>query len=104
MKINFIAYDASNCEYEPCTTLEEAKKWLRENDCDGISEEAMDGNDFIAKVTHRSKYTETDRREDYHFHTDACPEDCTEEEWPYADWDTVGQIEMVSVAKEQVDA
>ena len=96
--IKYIAFDATNYEYEPCNTFDEAKKWLRENDCEGISEETMEGGDFIAKITHRSKYTETDRKEDYHEHTDACPEDCAEEEWPFDDaWDVVGKVEMVEV-------
>jgi viroplasmin and RNaseH domain-containing protein len=98
MSDKYIAFYACECEFETFETFEEAKKWLRENDYEGISEEAMEGGDFIAKITHRSKYTETDRKEDYHEHTDACPEDCTEEEWPFDDaWDVVGKVEMVEV-------
>ena len=91
----YVAYDAASGEYETFDTFEEAQKWLAEGDyADGaISSEAMDGNNFIAVITHRSKYIITDEKKNYHVHTDTCPENCDEETWPYdSDYENVGKI------------
>ena len=97
-KEKFVAYSAGDCEFESFETFEEAEKWLRDFYDDGISEEAMNGKDFIAKITHRSSFEITDSKENYHEHTETCPEDCDEEEWPYDnEWDNVGDINFVEV-------
>ena len=82
----YVAYDAHNGEYEEFVTLKEAEDWLTDGD-DGecISEEARSGQNYIAEIQYRSTVTITDRREDYHVHTDECTDDCDEEEWPYPD-------------------
>lgn len=87
----YVAYDAANGEYEEFKTLKEAEDWLKENDGEGISQEACDGQNYIAEIQYRSVVTTIDKKEDYHVHTDECPENCDEEEWPYnSDWDFIG--------------
>lgn len=87
----YVAYDAANGEYQEFKTLKEAEDWLKECDYEGISEEAIDGRNYIAEIQYRSVVIETDRKENYHVHTEECPEDCDEEEWPYSDdFDWVG--------------
>jgi len=100
MKDRYVAFYACNCESETFKTFEEAEKWLLEaSDPDeGYSEETINGFDYIAKITHRSKFTKTDSQENYHFHTENCPEDCDLEEWPYSnEFDFVGNLTMEEV-------
>ena len=95
---NWLAFDSDAYEDDTFETLEEAKAWLTENNEEGIGEGAMSGRSFIAKITHRTKFTETDQKENYHEHTDACPEDCGEETWPYdPDFENVGKLDFVEV-------
>jgi hypothetical protein len=100
----WVAFDADSWEYETFDSMEKAKAWIIGGNSDEeIGEGAENGSCFIAKITHRSKFTETDRKENYHEHTDDCPEDCDEEEWLYdCGADYVGRIEMVPVDLEQV--
>jgi hypothetical protein len=87
----FAAYDAANAELNYFDTKEDVEKWLTENDYEGASEEAEAGDNWIAEIKWRSVFIVSDRKEDYHEHTDACPEDCDKEEWPYdSDFDYVG--------------
>lgn len=87
----YVAYDAANGEYEEFDTIKNATDWLTENDGEGISEEACNGQNFIAEIQYRSCVTQTDCKENYHQHTDQCPEDCDEEVWPHSDdFDWVG--------------
>ena len=96
----WVAFDSENYNFETFPTFEQAEKWLKEPYSEGLSEGAMEGKDWIAKVTHRSSFTRTDKKENYHEHTDQCPEGCDEEEWPYDnEWDEVGNIEFEEVAK-----
>jgi len=102
---NYVAFFAANCESETFETYEEAEKWLTDgyvNDIDdGYSEETINGFDYIAKITHRSKFTESDKKENYHEHTDECPEDCDKEEWPYDNlFDSIGNLTMEEVTNE----
>lgn len=88
----YVAYEAANGEYEEFKTLKEAEDWLTENDYEGISDEACDGRNYIAEIQYRSVVTKIAEKSDYHVHTDECPEDCDEEEWPYDDdFDWVGR-------------
>lgn len=94
---NYIAYYAANNEFEYFDTEIDAKKWLDDyydDDAqnDGFSQDTLYGDDFIAKIIARSKFVETDRKENYHEHTDNCPEGCDKEEWPYYDYENVGNI------------
>ena len=85
----YVAYDADSGEYETFEAFESAKKWLTI----GFGEETCAGNSYIAKITHTTSYEITDKKEDYHEHTDECPDDCNKEEWSYrAEFDTVGEI------------
>ena len=86
----YVAYNAAIWEYEVFETLKEAEDWLKEDDEEGISDEACCGKNYIAEIQYRSVVTTTDEKSNYHVHTDDCPEDCDEEEWPYdSDWDCV---------------
>ena len=107
-KDKFIAFDAYQNEYETFPDFEKAKAWLDETNCDGITEELTEGSNFIAKITHRSKYTITDRKENYHVHNPSCTEStssnlgistgnekftCDKETWPYnEDWEHAGDV------------
>ena len=81
----YVAYDAHNAEYEQFKTIKEAEDWLKENDGNGISEEAVNGFNFIAEIQYISVVEETDNKSNYHVHNDECGNDCEEEEWPYDD-------------------
>ena len=66
----YIAYYAADNETEEFETFDQAKKWLEsfhdDARCDeGYSEESCGGEDYIAKITHRSKFTETDNIKNY---------------------------------------
>ena len=88
----YVAYDAASGEYGEFVTLKEAEDWLTDGDAEGISEEACNGRNYIAEIQYRSTVTITDRKEDYHVHTDECMEDFEEEEGPYCDdFDWIGE-------------
>lgn len=106
-KPRFVTYEAENCDYNFFDTIEEAFKYLNDADySEGFSTEVMEGENFIAEITHRSKFTETENRESYHVHTDMCPVDCELEEWPYPDFDYIGEVSYEPVESEplQTDA
>lgn len=90
----YVAYDAANGDYEEFKTLKEAKDWLTENDGEGISEEACNGQNWIAEKQYRSVVTKMEDKSDYCTHVDDggdCPEDCGKEPWPYySDFDWIG--------------
>jgi hypothetical protein len=99
----YVAFSSIDSEYAEFGTFEEAEKWLREYASvdGGYSEETCIGYDYIAKITHRSSFEETDRVENYHEHTEDCPEDCDEEEWPYpAEWSSAGKVTMKQVEEQ----
>ena len=103
-KGRYVAFDAGNCESEMFETFEQAEKWLQECDEEGVSIEAMEGYSYIAKITHRSHFEVTDRKADYHQHTDTCPKYCDKEEWPYdSEYDEVGQISYLPIDEEPRD-
>jgi hypothetical protein len=102
----FIAYYSADNEFELCDTFEEAKKWLEgrwEIDAgeEGYSEETTDGGDYIAKVTHNSKYiVEGDKERDgYKWNEAECgffiDGDADKDQWPVSDqFDKYGRIEL----------
>jgi hypothetical protein len=97
---NYLAFYSEESEFQLCETYEEAEEWLRDWYDEGFPEETMKGNDFIAKVTHRSKFTETDRKENYKYvYEDDIPEDDDESEcWPHdSDIDIVGKLTFEQV-------
>jgi len=94
----YVAYDAGNCESETFDTFEEAERWLDECNSEGISIEMVQGYSYIAKITHRSHFEVTDKKSNYHEHTESCPEDCAGEEWPHdSDFDEVGDVLFLPV-------
>ena len=101
MKDKYVAYYSADGGFETFETFKEAEEWLQEYDNqDGISEETTRGLNYIAKITHVSEYEVTARKENYHEHTEECPEDCDEEEWPYdSDFECVGIVKYVEVAE-----
>lgn len=94
----FVAYDSDNSEFEQFDTYEEAVAWLNEGQEEGLGADAIAGYNYIAEIKWHSVYHETDRKENYHAHSEDCPEDCEEEEWPYdSTFDRVGVIEYEEI-------
>lgn len=96
MKDKYIAYYSENNELESFATFEEAKEWLsnihQEAGTDtGFAEETMAGDDYIAEITHRSKFVEIANK-----CTFVPSED--EPEWPY-EYNALGKIVMVKVTQ-----
>lgn len=92
----YVAYDAVNGDEEFFESFDEAKAWLVDSCDEGIGEETEQGYSFIARITHHTAMEIIDRKENYHQHTDDCPDDCNEEEWPYdSDYDYAGRVYMV---------
>lgn len=101
---NYVAYFSEQGEFEFFETHEEAESWLRDWYNEGFPEETMEGRDFIAKVTHRSKFTETDRKENYKYvYEDDIPEDDDESEyWPHdSEIDVVGNLTFEPIKMEE---
>ena len=92
----YVAYCAVDGEYETFKTFEAARKWLIDDadHSEGIPEESMDGFDYIAKITHRTKFVETESAKDYwKYEGEEGWED--KEEWPYDnEFDFVGKLIM----------
>ena len=94
----WLAYDAANGENEFFLTFEDAEAWLGDCNDEGIAEEVELGLSYIARITHHTATEITDRKENYHEHSDACPKDCDEEEWPYdSDYDHVSRVYMAPI-------
>lgn len=102
MKGHYVAYNCMYDELEIFNTFEEAVKWLGEDYDEGIPSEVLDGGNFIAKITHRSKYKITDSKDKYCqkvesyndcVNCEISEEGCETEPWPYSkDFDTVGEV------------
>ena len=87
----YVAFDSANGEYQEFKTIKDAENWLTEGDEEGISEDACNGRNYIAEIQYKSVVTKLEDKSDYHEHTDDCPDDCEEEEWPYnSDFDWIG--------------
>jgi hypothetical protein len=115
MKGKWVAHHEGLSEWEEFESLAEAKKWLKERHADDIKygecydEDSAAGFDFIARVTHRSKFIVAEKKSDYPCGMGIlpycvgsgqcldCPEDCPHEDpWPYDDaYDEAGEIQMV---------
>ncbi len=101
-KYKFVAYYSANNDIEEFESFKQAEEWLNEihdddGYNDGFAEETIDGQDFIAKITHRSHFNILKRKEDYIWNKEAHgyflngdPED---EEWG-GEFDTIGEIVM----------
>jgi hypothetical protein len=120
MKKKWIAFYAADGEWDEFDTYEDAWKWLHEWHVgtafggDRYASETIDGADYIAQITHRSKYVVTDCKETHpcphkvypycHGYDPAlCPEDCpAENPWPYSTrYDNAGKVEMEKVEEEE---
>ena len=107
--MQYVAYDAGAGEYFEFPTFEDAQHYLL-YDCCGTSSECgyhpdfMNGHSYVAKITHRSDYKVTERREDYmclvepdqFAHCSDCAREILEcsggEEWPYgSEFDVNGE-------------
>lgn len=104
----FFAYNATEGDFHEFDSFEEAADWIKEFNQDsdfGVSEEFQNGDCFIGKITHRSKYTVTDRKENYCQKVcEECPlqeaSDCGHERWPFNDdWEYVGDLSFEPVQR-----
>jgi hypothetical protein len=104
----WVAYYGANNEHETFDSFEKAKGWLEdqydEDRGEGFSEETCCGEDFIAKITHRSKFVETANREKdgYKWNEEAqgyfINGDSNCEEWLYSDEiDCIGNVILEEV-------
>lgn len=101
----FIAYDAASGEYEKFRTLKEAEDWLTEGDEEGISEESVNGENWIAEIQYVSKVTPVEYKSDY-CQCDLDTEDCHcgKDEWPYDDaWDWVAEHSYVKIEWDKIE-
>lgn len=103
---NYVAHYRANNETETFDTFEKAEKWLKdrweEDSKDGYSEESCNGDDYIAKITHRSEFVETQNKEKdgYKWNEAACgyfiDGNPDEEEWT-SEFDVLGEIRLKDV-------
>src|SRR3990167_4206523 len=100
----YIAHYEADNESETFQTFEEAEKWLKdqwdEDASEGYSEESCEGKDYIAKITHISKFFETQNKEKdgYKWNEEAggffINGDPEEEEWT-SEYDALWEIRLV---------
>ena len=100
----YIAYCAEYGELDEFDTLEKAKEWLNkaweEMKGDGYPDSTIDGGDYIAEITHRSEFVETDKKSNYcQIECSECKkEECDGEEWPYdSAFEKVGYIRLKKI-------
>lgn len=98
----WLAFEAANCEWEKFESFEAAKKWLFGGNDEGYPKEFINGESFIAEITHVTGVDIKERREDY-CETDCCDEcdkdefDCGKEQWPYGTWEWVGDPKLIRI-------
>lgn len=99
MKNRYVAYDSSNGEYNEFETLQEAIDWLKEGDSEGISDEACDGQNWIAEIKYKSEVTEIDNRSNYEYDEEECMWINKDgEEWNYGnDFEWIGDHHYVEI-------
>lgn len=94
----YVAYYCADNLMQKFETVEEAKKWLNDlygDDADEcISEETIKGLDFIAKIEFTSKYTVTDKKENYKLNEEGELINKDGDEWVYS-VDCIGDVELV---------
>ena len=109
MQKNYIAYSSEFCEYEEFDTFEEAEAWLKETWDDIRSngegyDPSIDGGDYIAKITHRSTFVETDNADNYCSLVcgDCDNPECDSEQRPYgSEIERVGEIKLKEIESEK---
>jgi hypothetical protein len=105
MKDKFVAHYAANNETESFLTFEDAEKWLQnqydEDSSEGFSQESCGGDDYIAKISHRSCFIETDKKSDYPWDESAQANINSDgEEW-CSEHDFIGKIVLQEVEEKQ---
>lgn len=94
----YVAYDAANGEHEEFKTIKEAEDWLKDGDGEGISEEAENGQNWIAEIQYISEVTEIDNKSNYHENEDGVLVNEDGEEWPISsDFDWIGDHHYVKI-------
>jgi len=99
----FIAYYAADNIIEKFETFELAKNWLedmwREDGTEeGFADETINSQDFIAKVTHKSKFIITHKKEDYKENEDGCLVDKEGDFYPVSEtFDQAGDIVLEEI-------
>lgn len=103
MKKTYLAFDASNFEFEEFLTLKEAQDWIKE-----VSQDTSDGslleeteNCKIYILHETVKLRVTDKKSNYEYEDeDDIPEGVIAEAWPYSNsYDEVCEIVFVPVSK-----
>ena len=102
MQKKYIAYSSEFCEYEEFDTSEEAEVWLgktwEEIKSNGEGyDPSMEGGDYIAEITHRSEFVETDKKSNYcQIECSECKkEECDGEKRSYdSEFEKVGHIKL----------
>jgi hypothetical protein len=65
----YVAHYAFSNDYEEFETFKKAEAWLQEcyleDAQEGYSEESCNQGDYIARITHRSMFVQTDSKEKY---------------------------------------
>lgn len=90
MKNKYIAYYAYDNEFDFFETFEDAEKWLQEWDTDeGISEETKDGENYIAKITHKSSVNILETKKYYEDNNYKWP-------WP-VELDWIGEVKYIKM-------
>lgn len=100
MKYLYVAHYDANNDTEEFETFKEAKNYLEEqysvDSCEGFSEESCEGGDYIAKITHKSIFIETQNKEKdgYKWDEERCGYfDADGDEWISED-DNLGEIQL----------
>ena len=105
----FVAYYAADNQTEEFDTFQEAKDWLeecwdRDSGDEGFAEESINGQDYIAKVTHVGKFIEkgNKKKDGFVFDEDAGSSfDADGEEWAVGEqFDFWGEMVLEEI-KEQ---
>jgi len=103
MKKTYLAFDASNFEFEEFKTLKEAQEWIKEMSQDtsdgSLLEETASCKIYILHETVKLKVT--DKKSNYEYEDkDDIPEGVIAEAWPYSNsYDEVCEIVFVPVSK-----
>lgn len=117
MKYKYIVYEPMNNQVEYFETMGEAKEYavatIEDTDgSGGFPEEYIDGNLIIARITHKSKFNEIDRKSNYPCLKDKsipafCESGCEDkecegtEEWYTSEFDICGELVMEELNKEE---
>ena len=108
--MKWIAHYGANNETEEFETFKEAKKWLEEawqedGSDEGYAEESVNGQDYIAQITHVSKYVEkgNKEKEGYVWNEEECVSINPDGDmWPVSEsFDNYGEIILEKIKPEK---